>query len=667
MASAVAGAAIAAYCSTTEATRNLIPPAGATSITITNVNTAVATPTSIIVNSATPMSTIVNTIVANTGNTAVIANVHGARKKASKKPRDENLRECFWIEKTANNMYSIRCRFCNGYKKLLMVFNPTKAREHCVTHCLGISRDLKNELMESSQSYKKQQRMMALIPGQNAMSIGSETLDQIRDNALDTAKALSSPTNKNYKQSGIDDESNFGKRMTEEEAYARITSEVEAVVARGEPLSRLTDQYVVAALLSHKPAIKKWLPEDEKTIYNNFVVPIDVRTSTELTKYMACIPGDINIAFDGVTVNHKQKILYTVSKGQFSVCLTYTDLGSKKHVTSAEVDDAVKICEEAKKTFNAKIASIPVDNAAKHVASLVCAKLDDCCLVLRDPAHCVDLLSKDMAKTNVVKSVLADAKEVYDLVINDRIDSIRREALDDFLIDEECVSKNTVDTRMNLVHDHIVTACKQNEFISSLGTNEKFKCYFNERSNADKEKITSILRRCNFDRWERMNTLTTVTEKFKRIHKLCSRSDFPLSCYVLLVQGLRNGLNVALNADDGKFGKVLGEGAGNEIAEMIRCRFNMDGSDPSGRKVGLLDKFHIWCFICDPFGHEWRSTLKIAGDFNTHVNEMINHFIPLDGAIGSVGSTTTRDKIYKDFMVRELLFCFNYSFIPCII
>ena len=50
----------------------------------------------------------------------------------------------------------------------------------------------------------------------------------------------------------------------------------------------------------------------------------------------------------------------------------------------------------------AKMASIPVDNAAKVMATKLAKQLTAeydgmTVLVLRDPSHCVDLLSKDLA------------------------------------------------------------------------------------------------------------------------------------------------------------------------------------------------------------------------------------------------------------------------------
>lgn len=59
------------------------------------------------------------------------------------------------------------------------------------------------------------------------------------------------------------------------------------------------------------------------------------------------------------------------------------------------------------KEYNAKIVSIPVDNAARHVAVAVATKLGEKypgmkVIVTRDPAHCIDLLMKDLAKTGVI-------------------------------------------------------------------------------------------------------------------------------------------------------------------------------------------------------------------------------------------------------------------------
>ncbi len=106
-----------------------------------------------------------------------------------------------------------------------------------------------------------------------------------------------------------------------------------------------------------------------------------------------------------------------MSKGAVSMFFKWSDLGSNNHITDAEVDDAYGICKQIKSVFDTKIASISVDNAAGKVTESVAKKLQagDPALPLRDPAHCIDLLSKNLVNTSVVHSVLGEAKEVFNL------------------------------------------------------------------------------------------------------------------------------------------------------------------------------------------------------------------------------------------------------------
>jgi hypothetical protein len=96
----------------------------------------------------------------------------------------------------------------------------------------------------------------------------------------------------------------------------------------------------------------------------------------------------------------------------------WSDLGSNVHIIDAEVDDAYNVCTQIKSAFDTKIASISVNNAACKVAESFAKKLQadgDPALPLRDPACCIDLLSKDLTNTSVVCSVLGEVKEVFEL------------------------------------------------------------------------------------------------------------------------------------------------------------------------------------------------------------------------------------------------------------
>ena len=94
------------------------------------------------------------------------------------------------------------------------------------------------------------------------------------------------------------------------------------------------------------------------------------------------------------------------------------------------------------------------------------------------------------------------------------------------------------------------------------------------------------------------------------------------------MQALKNALANIL--EDEQFDIVMGEGVAQEIKDMLFIRFNLDGRPITGRKVGLLDAFHLWCFICDPFSSAWRNHFRIqgAGGLMYHARMMIKHFVP---------------------------------------
>jgi hypothetical protein len=119
-----------------------------------------------------------------------------------------------------------------------------------------------------------------------------------------------------------------------------------------------------------------------------------------------------------------------VSKGVVSLFFKWSDLGSNIHVTDAKVDDTYNICNQIKSAFNTKDARISVDNAASKEAERVAKTLNtdgDPALPLCNPAHSIDLLSKDLAKTSVVRSVLTERIKEFELCQTNQIDNICKE------------------------------------------------------------------------------------------------------------------------------------------------------------------------------------------------------------------------------------------------
>ena len=103
-----------------------------------------------------------------------------------------------------------------------------------------------------------------------------------------------------------------------------------------------------------------------------------------------------------------------------------------------------------------------------------------------------------------------------------------------------------------------------------------------------------------------VNMLTqSLVIHFKTMYGLCSQADMPMAAYTPIVQELSNDINGGIYVGNGQFDVVLGEDSRREVADMIQERFNMDRIKPTGRKVRLLDRYHLMCLLTDPFSHEW--------------------------------------------------------------
>ena len=293
-------------------------------------------------------------------------------------------------------------------------------------------------------------------------------------------------------------------------------------------------------------------------------------------------------------------------------------------------------------------SSIPVDNAARHVADRVGKKLEEKfpgmkVIVTRDPAHCIDLLMKDLANTEVMQLVIKYARKVRDFVKIDRIDSIRRNAahVEELVFYSRVFS--AVDTRMNLLHDVVVSARKCRDFLILLPGNAEYQKFLGERNVRKQAELNELMDHFKDENvWKIFDIVITFTLPFKEAHLACSRKDMPLGAYPLLVQGLRNDINKCLTVE---FDNRLGTGARAEVAGMIRERFNMNGIDPSGQKVGLLDEHHLMCFLCDPKSRAWREVFHLQTNKAALVRKMVEWYVPL----GDDDSDEMRNRVIKDF------------------
>ena len=105
----------------------------------------------------------------------------------------------------------------------------------------------------------------------------------------------------------IDSLSMLGTCIDKVEAGKIIKRKARSMLVRGEPLDRLLCNYVQAKIIGDFPAIVRHVPNDKETIYNNYSIPIDLESLTELQGFITRLPGLINISMDGNNVNGKQK------------------------------------------------------------------------------------------------------------------------------------------------------------------------------------------------------------------------------------------------------------------------------------------------------------------------------------------------------------------------
>jgi hypothetical protein len=59
--------------------------------------------------------------------------------------------------------------------------------------------------------------------------------------------------------------------------------------------------------------MKSFLPQEYAAIYSNYVVPINIATTSELVKYFGLSPGMVTMLFNRVTVNRKSKVRWLLT------------------------------------------------------------------------------------------------------------------------------------------------------------------------------------------------------------------------------------------------------------------------------------------------------------------------------------------------------------------
>ena len=312
-------------------------------------------------------------------------------------------------------------------------------------------------------------------------------------------------------------------------------------------------------------------------------------------------------------------------------------LKDKVHVTDAEVAACVRIVVQLNERLKGGLTNIPVDNAAVAMAKRVVKVLASkhsmlSILVTRDGCHCLDLPCGDTAKALCFKSVITQAVLILKLLKRDRVNSIVESLVTSSIIARPPKAQTHPETRMYLVAQTLELALGQKPVLDIIRGNPLFIAYYESRSRKQKKEIDTVFEGCDRVFYAQAKRAHALFSAYKHAHMLASSRNTPMSAYLPTVVALRNSLNQVLssglNEEMSTFNHVMGNGADAEVASINRVRFNMDGKDPTGGKVGLLDQYHIWCFLVDPYSRNLTPTIFIENKA-AHITAMVNFYLPL--------------------------------------
>jgi len=568
----------------------------------------------------------------------------------SRKPRDTLLREQFnELPGTKPGTIKFECAHGCGYARSWQRWNAFYARNHSL-ECDKVPQRTKLLLSQNTQR-ARQERRIATMSSSSGSSAARESFGSICESASASFAARNS---KRKRQMNFDLTSALEvATLTKKDAEKILKGEVEVTLQRKEPLSRLLDPAFQANLINRYPNIGKYLPSSVHTIYANYVEEIDRETLNEIVQLMLREPGLINVAFDGVTVNGKHKTIYCASIGGFTMFFKWTDLKSNDHVSAEEVKSSVEICNQIKALLdNREIASLPVDNASRYVANETAVSLVIAGgygpIVLRDPAHCVDLPAKDMAGLSFVKEGVDWCSEIYKFLSKHRVGAIKNDMILMDVIGPSEAAKNCSETRMNDLHIVFDSTIAQRECLSVMQNSDTFQEYYRSRPASQKAKLDELFDSCTRIQWAKIEALKKLTAPFADAHMMCSQRDMPISTLLPLTQALYNEVHSQLGAE---FDQIFGAGSSKEVRDLLAPRFNFNGEHvPGSRKSPILDPAHLTAFYVDPFNWELRNEIKVMRTVKTVIGETVEKIF----GYSAENSYFHRMKAVKEFEVCML-------------
>jgi hypothetical protein len=327
---------------------------------------------------------------------------------------------------------------------------------------------------------------------------------------------------------------------------------------------------------AHGTVMVKYIPTHTDQIFKEYIVPMDKETTEAITSVIKRIHGTSTLSVDGVTILSKSHLLYTISKGEISLFLKSSQLGSLVHTKPAEVLDAARTMEFCRETLMSPVTNLAVDNAAKDVmaeASVYYAQKNPKqppIIRPRDPAHCIDLVAKDSAKVSCFALLLGEAEEIIDFMKTDRVDGILSELWYTGKLEKFSKVTTFSDTRFNKAVSLFECVLAQKPFLLIVRELLTFSNYYNSRTTQRKNKIDKQINLATPGFYQKLKVAIEWFKVIEYASKLVSGNNFPMSAYLAVVQAMRNGFNVIITNEGGpSFDSVMGTGSQNELAAFF--------------------------------------------------------------------------------------------------
>jgi hypothetical protein len=161
-------------------------------------------------------------------------------KKTARKHANLLVRDKYNFTKEPSGKTKAKCKHCDAVVQEAMTVNVTKLESH-LQMCQHVSISVKHEVSGTTQRSKKIQKCQDLMPG-NGQSLGQQKVPDVLSDMSSPKPAVPAAAPASAPRSGSSMKS-FIHTMNATKAAQIQRPEVEAVVARFEPLARFDDPF----------------------------------------------------------------------------------------------------------------------------------------------------------------------------------------------------------------------------------------------------------------------------------------------------------------------------------------------------------------------------------------------------------------------------------------